>query len=268
LRAAGARGRACRTVLVVAAIPARPAEQWQAFFGHPDYVRFVGHILDEDRTRREVEAIVELLDLRPGSRVLDFGCGHGRIALPLARRGCSVTAVDGSAGLLERARAAAIAEGLHVEFVAADMRDFAAAERFDAVILVGTALGYVEDEAGDADALRAAARSLVPGGRLLLDTENREPKLRQQPRVWFDLDGVEVLCQRRYDHLAGRWAEEMRWGDRPDETSAYSLRLYTAAELRALLEHAGLRVDGLWGELGGASYHPDAPRTVLRGVRG
>lgn len=243
------------------------AEPWQAFFAHPAYVRFAGAILDPDRTAREVDALVRLLDLRPGSRVLDLGCGQGRIAVPLARKGCRVTGVDACAPLLRRARAAADAAGVTVELVAADMRQLRHEQHFDAVISIGTALGYVEDEAGDAVALRAAARSLVPGGRLLIDTENREPKLRLPERVWFDMAGVAVRCLRSYDHLSGRWAEEIWWDGREPGRAGYSVRLYTVAELRGLLEAAGLRVDGLWGGLGAGAYDPDAPRTVVRAVR-
>jgi len=242
-------------------------ETWRAFFAHPAYVQFATQILDAERTAREVAALARELDLRPGSRVLDLGCGHGRIALPLARMGCAVTALDGSPALLDQAREAARAERLPIEFVAADMRDLDRAECFDAVISVGTALGYVEDEADDAAALQAAARALASGGRLVVDTENREPKLRQAQRVWFDSGGVVVRCLRTYDHLSGRWAEEIRWGDGEHERATYSVRLYSVAELRALFERCALRVDGLWGELGGGAYHADAPRTVILGVR-
>ena len=45
-------------------------------------------------TEQEVDFLVELLGLEPGMRVLDVGCGPGRPALALARRGISVLGVD------------------------------------------------------------------------------------------------------------------------------------------------------------------------------
>lgn len=243
-------------------------EPWQSFFSHPAYVRFASMILDDERTAREVEALVRLLRLEPGTRVLDLGCGQGRVSLPLARHGCAVTGLDGSLALLQRARESARDDGLELELLHRDMRDLDAVERFDAVVSLGTALGYVEAEGGDLAALCAAARALVPGGRMLIDTENREPKLRMSPRVWFEMGGTTVWCKRGYDHLSGRWHERIQWSDGDEVAEAeYSLRLYTAVELREMLEAAGLVVDGLWGDFDEGEFHPDAARTVLRAIK-
>jgi SAM-dependent methyltransferase len=239
------------------------AERWQEFFSHPAYVRFASQILDGDRTAREVETATRLLALEPGARVLDLGCGYGRVSLPLARMGFAVTGLDASAPMLELARERAGEEGAVVDFVHGDMRELDAVEAFDAVLSLGTAIGYVES--GDGDALAAAARALVPGGRLLVDTENREPKLRMAPRVWFDMSGTTIRCERRYDHLSGRWHERMSWDG---DGAAYSLRLYTAVELREMLEAAGLSVHGLWGGLDESGFTADSARMVIRAVKG
>src|SRR5690349_23200446 len=55
---------------------------------------------------------VALLGLAPGAAVLDLGCGPGRVAVPLARRGLRVTAVDAHAGYLSRAAERAGREGV------------------------------------------------------------------------------------------------------------------------------------------------------------
>src|SRR5262245_48982446 len=70
---------------------------------------------------QEVEAIIALTNASPCA-VLDLGCGPGRHSAVLARKGFSVTAVDRSAFLLEKAREHAA--GLPIEFVQADMRAF------------------------------------------------------------------------------------------------------------------------------------------------
>jgi SAM-dependent methyltransferase len=239
--------------------------RWQDFFSDPAYVRFASQILDPDRTASEVAGLRRLLHLEAGTRVLDLGCGYGRISLPLARLGCAVVGLDGSPVQLELARAAASEHGLDIELLECDMRDLDLERRFDVVLSLGTALGYAADEADDASALRAAARALVSGGRLVLDTENRETKLRMAPRVWFDMNGPTVWCARRYDHLTGRWHERISWPGEDGEVAGaeYSVRLYTVAELRQLLEAAGLVVDSVFGDLGGSAFHPDAERTVV-----
>jgi 23S rRNA (uracil1939-C5)-methyltransferase len=65
---------------------------------------------------------LELLDPRPGERVLDLFCGLGNFTLPLARQAGTVVGVEGDAGLVARARENAARNGLgNVEFHAADL---------------------------------------------------------------------------------------------------------------------------------------------------
>src|SRR3954469_24093478 len=70
-------------------------------------------------TEQEVDFLVDALELRPGMRVLDAGCGPGRHSLALARRGIAVVGVDASPDFVELARSEA--GGLPVEFVEADV---------------------------------------------------------------------------------------------------------------------------------------------------
>ena len=78
---------------------------WERFFDHhaPQYLRneFTAN------TRAEVDFILEVMQVPPTGSLLDVGCGVGRHALELARRGYRVTGVDISAGMLEQARRAA-----------------------------------------------------------------------------------------------------------------------------------------------------------------
>ena len=66
------------------------------------------------------EALCEALDLRSGRKVLDVAAGNGMASLAAARRWCDVISTDYVAGLLERGRARALAEGLPIEFRVAD----------------------------------------------------------------------------------------------------------------------------------------------------
>ncbi|MDV2481017.1 class I SAM-dependent methyltransferase [Methanoculleus sp. Wushi-C6] len=61
---------------------------------------------------RRVAEILSDLGVSPGDRVLDIGSGPGTLALPLARSGASVTAVDPAEGMLAELRAAAEQEGI------------------------------------------------------------------------------------------------------------------------------------------------------------
>lgn len=82
-------------------------------------------------TEQEVTALVEMLGLSPGQRVLDVGCGTGRHSRELAARGFDVVGVDLSTRFIELADAQA---GPHETYVVADARDLRFESEFDAVI--------------------------------------------------------------------------------------------------------------------------------------
>ncbi|MGY0503753.1 23S rRNA (uracil(1939)-C(5))-methyltransferase RlmD [Luteimonas sp. e5] len=77
--------------------------------------------------QRMIAQALELLDVQPDERVLDLFCGLGNFTLPLARLARDVVGVEGDAGLVARARANAIANGIdnarfHVADLASDLR--------------------------------------------------------------------------------------------------------------------------------------------------
>jgi SAM-dependent methyltransferase len=85
-------------------------------------------------TEQEVDFLVDVLELEPGRRVLDVGCGPGRHSLALARRSFDVVGVDLSPDFVELAREAAAAEALRAQFEQLDVRQLAYDGEFDAAI--------------------------------------------------------------------------------------------------------------------------------------
>ena len=69
------------------------------------------------------DRVVALLDLAPGSRVLDVACGTGGVALRAARAGAEVVGIDISADQLAKARRAAADEGLEIRFDEGDCQE-------------------------------------------------------------------------------------------------------------------------------------------------
>src|SRR5579859_5025306 len=106
---------------------------YKAFFGE-DYLRIYEPVLSPERTVREVDGIVDLLALPQGSSILDLCCGHGRHAIPLARRGYQVTGQDLSEVFLREAETEAQAQGAHVHWIQGDMRNIPFENEFDAAI--------------------------------------------------------------------------------------------------------------------------------------
>jgi SAM-dependent methyltransferase len=98
--------------------------------------------------------------LRGDGPVLDGGCGTGRVAIELDRRGVAVVGVDPDPDMIAAARAKAPA----LRWVTTGLETLDLPERFGLVVLAGNVIPYAEDRAG---VVAGCARHLRPGGLLL-----------------------------------------------------------------------------------------------------
>jgi SAM-dependent methyltransferase len=113
-------------------------------------------------------ALAPWLDVAPGTRVLDVGCGVGRWSRLLAARGALVTGIDISATMIQeatrRARSAGVAD--RCRFLLQDFATLEVAGRFDLVLSV-TVLQHMLETQAVHTALRRVMRHLSPGGRIV-----------------------------------------------------------------------------------------------------
>lgn len=115
----------------------------------------------EGRIRPLYERVLERLDLRPGTRLLDAGCGSGLFAELAARRGADVIGLDAAPGLVEYARRRRPAAGYVVD-------DLERMPFGDSAFDVVTAFNSVLYAAGPRRALAEIARVTAPSGRAVV----------------------------------------------------------------------------------------------------
>jgi len=227
---------------------------------------FFSHFRTGDMAEQEIVQIGRLVPLPLGAAILDLGCGPGRLSLPLARRGFAVTGVDRTVRYLERARAAATAEHLDVEFVEEDMRRFSRAGGFDAVINLFSTFGYFELREDDDRVLQQAFASLKPGGVIVMEMLGKEQIARDyQERIWYpSTDGDEYLLE-HHEVLDGFRGIVNTWTvvrDGAHHVFEVTVRLYSGVELEDALRRAGFRQVRLYGSLDGIPYDHEAERLV------
>lgn len=198
-------------------------------------------------TAQEVAFLVDALDLRPGQRVLDVGCGPGRHANALGERGIEVVGVDISERFLEVGRAAAPPG---VTYQRADARELPFDAEFDAVIslcqgafgLSGGPAAAWHGPAGerpldpDLPVLAGIARSLRPGGRVAFSAFS----------AYFQVRFLESTDDFDADAGVNRERTEVRSESGvPAEVDLWT-SCFTPRELRLLADAAGLTVDAVW----------------------
>jgi len=219
---------------------------------------FASPVLEAD-----TDALLALLELQPGDRVLEHMGGLGRHALALARRGLAVT-MRGEAGL-GQARRAVEAAGLDVAIEQNDPRRAGPGPGYDAVIGLQAALGGYDEMVDDIVMLMAAYKDLKPGGRLLL-------RLRPRDVVPEGVREEDYLARGELDLLeerllpAGSDVQGIRWvlhGGGGRWQADRQVRLFLWHEVHGMLARAGFGEIRHFQDLAGTAYHEGAPRLVV-----
>jgi ubiquinone/menaquinone biosynthesis C-methylase UbiE len=246
--------------------PSSP-ETWDAFFSD-FYLRAFAHDEREGEAEAQALAAARLAGCEPGAQLLDVPCGFGRHSVPLARAGYRVTGVDRSATLLGEARRRAGGERWP-KWVTADYRELPLpGAAFDGAINLFSSLGYLGDEE-DTRALAEIGRVLRPGARLVVELLHRDRLVRGfAEQDWRLLgEGRLLLEQRTFDAAAGvaQTTQTLIGSDGDRESRSFSVRVYSATELVAMLTRAGFAEVRCYGDLGGSPFGVDT-RLVAVGV--
>ena len=187
-------------------------------------------------TEMEADAIASFAPPRRFPHLLDLGCGVGRVAAALQRRGFSVTGVDISPTALRSARRVVPA----ASFVALDQRHVGHMRwKFDAVVSIWNSLGFTTRD-DDAETLAGLHHVLSEGGRLLLDLLHPEWLERNDRTDYRDPRGARIDRRVR----DGRCYNEIRYPD--GSVDDIQFNVYAPDELTTLLRAAGFEVERLF----------------------
>jgi len=207
-----------------------------------------------------------------GRRMLDLGCGTGRLAIPLARRGKEVTGIDRSRAMLAYAKDKA--GHLAIRWVEGDFRNFDLGREFDLIIACGHAFQALLTEADQRTFLRCARRHLADGGRLAFDTRNTVPlhlDVTGKENSWHSFvlpDGsvVDVSGTEIYDSATGimryRTFRTRRDSGLRTET-VLDIKFTGPNDLLRLLHECGLREERVLGDFSGGSLTDASPEIVV-----
>jgi 2-polyprenyl-3-methyl-5-hydroxy-6-metoxy-1,4-benzoquinol methylase len=136
-----------------------------------------GHRYDQESftqgTAGECDFIETEINFNKQTRILDIGCGTGRHALELAKRGYRVTGIDLSEPMLRRAKEKATAENLTIDFRQQDARALSFLQEFDLVIMLCEGgFPLMETDEMNYEILKGASKALKDKGKFIFTTLN------------------------------------------------------------------------------------------------
>lgn len=184
-------------------------------------------------TRQEIDFLISELNLDPGSKVLDVGCGPGRHSHELASRGYLVHGIDISQKFIDIALEQNVPGAT---FERLDARSMPFNGEFDAVIcLCQGAFGLMTAQSGDSLVLTNIARALKPGGRAAFSAFNSYFAVKYFDSAVFDADSGVNHERTEIKNSDGHSEEVDLWTG-----------CYTPRELRLMCADAGLDVQAIY----------------------
>ena len=217
----------------------------------------------------EVKLVVKLLkrhDIKEGSKVLEVGCGNGRIAINLARLGYDVVGIDLSPKYVEDARRRAREYGVNAEFLVGDARVLSRLLRskyFNAIIFYWTSVIGYYDELTDAEILKQCRDLVLSNGKLfILQHANRDYYVhlfstKELLEYVIDMGNYVLIERSKFDILTSKylstWSLLKKEGNSLVKVTELSTsqRLYSIHELIKLAKEAGWVLEGYYGSLRG-----------------
>ena len=220
-----------------------------------------------------------------GGPTLEFGCGTGRITLPLARQGVDVTGMDASHSMLEVLRAKLAKERESVRrktrVIQGDFRTHYLGDQFSLVVIPFRPMQHMYTTEDQLAALQNAGRHLADGGILAFDVFNPSfaKILTGIGEEYLDLewpaqDGTDRMVRRYFVkdeidlinlNFSGRFIFRLYEGDKvlSEEAQPLKMSFYTYPHLKLLFHAAGLESVGEFGSFDRRPIGPEAPEMIF-----
>lgn len=206
--------------------------------------------------------------------VLEVACGTGRLTLPIARAGVSITGLDVSRPMLELARRKAAAAKLAVTWLEQDCRCIRCSQNFALIFSATNAMQHLQDLDSINGFLSSARDALQPDGALILDVFNPNPSklartavTRYLQKTFLDATGNEIRVEAASEYAAATQVlaftlTYFRGGERL-RTKYVKMRCFFPEELLALCRFNGLEVTGRYGDYDESGFTDNSPKQIL-----
>ena len=209
-----------------------------------------------------------------GDSILELACGTGRITIPIAEKGYSITGLDSSKPLIEHAKKKTKEKDLSIEWIQGDMTNFNLQKKFDLIILTGNAFMHLLTLKDLENCFANIIKHLNKNGRfifetmtpclegLMADPSNIEPYTEYQ-----DPDGlgnVVVRLQKSFDIASQIQTHFYRYKVGTKEiTKTAKFRITFPKELDAILQYNGFLIEQKHGSFSEDPFTSDSPQQIF-----
>lgn len=234
--------------------------------------------------RRDVEFYVDLAR-RANGKVLELGCGTGRVLIPTAAAGCEVVGLDLAANMLAKCREKLESQPRevreHARLVQENMVNFNLGETFNLITTPFRPFQHLLSLEEQLGCLRSVNRHLEEGGRLVLDVFHPDPRQLHDPKYTKESEEfpeVQLPDGQRFRrtsrivafHRAEQYneVELTYYVTHPDErherfAERFPLRYFFRYEVEHLLARSGFRMVELFGDFDRSPLRDDSPEMIF-----
>lgn len=199
----------------------------------------------------EVDFIEREIDHNKNLRILDVGCGTGRHSIELASRGYSVTGIDLSESMINKAMEYTAKLGLNIDFRVSDARALTFKDEFDLVIMICEgAFPLMETDEMNYQILENISKALKSGGKLILTTLNGLYPLYHSVKDFINENSTSGTSnENRFDIMTFREKSTLEIEDDNgnNKTLKCNERYYVPSEINWLLKSLNFRNINIYG---------------------
>ncbi len=225
-----------------------------------------------ERTRVEIEGVLNLLHLESGASILDCPCGYGRHSIEFAKRGFLVTGSDINSVHLQEAKRKAGEDSVNIAFKQESMINLGYLNQFDVVINMFYSFGFFDTDAENEQVLKNFFNALKPGGKFLMHTDVNVPRIlsgkykEDEERTLTTGKTLRVIDSYNSEtkRIDGAWIIKNSTGE---ERKDYSVRVYEREEFEKVCMRIGFSSVITYSDWNGKEYSKDSEDMIVVAIK-
>jgi SAM-dependent methyltransferase len=252
--------------------------------------------LEHSGDDEDIAFYVSLVRSLQPHRILELGCGTGRVTFPMAREasrsGCAVIGLDSEPQMLERANQSLADAAPEVrrclQFIRGDMRTFSAEAKLDLIVIPCSSMSHLLELDDQIALFKRCYANLNPGGRFIVEVTM--PNLAAYadsfsvpPRTPLEIDldrtddgdGTRLIRKKTTRYASDRQLAEIRFlyekyqQGRAVESyiDDFQSHVFFPRELALLYVHTGFAIERTLGDYRGRALAPNSPLIIMIGQR-